>query len=254
MKLWIFSDLHLEMGPLEDFKLPEADVCVVAGDIDARGILPSLKWLGTTIAPKMPVVFVAGNHEFYRAFMSESLVGARDKVREYPALHFLEDDYVCVDNVVFIGCTLWTDFDLFGIPVIAMRHALDKMNDYRMIGWVKQPFSKLRPNHTRQTHARSLDFIERTSTSHNGLKRVVVTHHAPSIKSIPAEYRKDLASASYASHLEGFVKKVRPKLWIHGHVHQRLDYKIGQTRILCNPLGYRDENLTDFDPGLVIDV
>src|SRR4051812_7200706 len=114
MRLWIFSDLHLEMFPLgRPLDIPDADVCVVAGDILNRGIVPSLRWLEDYIAKHMPVVFVAGNHEFYRASLIESLKAAL-KFGSEDGVHFLEDQCVEIGGVLFCGATLWTDFRIFG--------------------------------------------------------------------------------------------------------------------------------------------
>jgi len=55
------------------------------------------------------------------------------------------------------------------------------------------------------------------------------------------------------SDLEGLILASRPALWVHGHVHDSHDYRIGSTRIVCNPRGYHSEN-PSFDPALVVEV
>jgi Icc-related predicted phosphoesterase len=158
-------------------------------------------------------------------------------------------------DVVFIGAPLWTDFGLFGVPEIAMRHARDVMSDYRRINWSKRPFSKLRPFHVLRKHSESVRFIEKTAAQFPKSKRVVVTHHAPSPMSIPQEHRDDLASAAYASDLERLVLSAEPILWVHGHIHDRQDYRIGRVRVVCNPRGYPDElGFEDFDPSWVVEI
>ena len=109
MKIWLFSDLHLEHTPLASLRPPDADICVAAGDICDSGILPSLEWLNANIAPSMPVIFVAGNHEFYRSSIVESLAAAKAAAADMPRIHFLNNRSVEVEGILFIGATLWTD-------------------------------------------------------------------------------------------------------------------------------------------------
>jgi Icc-related predicted phosphoesterase len=85
-------------------------------------------------------------------------------------------------------------------------------------------------------------------------KFVVVTHHAPSQRSIPANYRDDILSAAYASQLDQFVEDSLATVWIHGHIHEQQDYIIGRTRVLCNPRGYPDEPNENFRPDFIIEV
>ena len=78
MKAWIVSDLHLELGPSFDAPVPaDADVMVCAGDVLDKGIVPTLEWLASTVARRLPVIVVAGNHEYYGAAMLPSLEAAR---------------------------------------------------------------------------------------------------------------------------------------------------------------------------------
>ncbi|WP_426130589.1 metallophosphoesterase [Pararhizobium sp. PWRC1-1] len=59
MKIWIFSDLHLEFGERFDVHPPaDTDVVVCAGDLLTRGVVPSIEWLAKNVAPSLPVVFV----------------------------------------------------------------------------------------------------------------------------------------------------------------------------------------------------
>jgi hypothetical protein len=145
MNIWVISDLHLEFGERFDIEPPpNADVMVCAGDILIKGVVPSLSWLTKNIARKIPVVLVAGNHEFYGASVVESLQDAKIAGGS-PDLHFLENDTVRIDGVLFIGGTLWTDFRLFGRdPKVAMSYASSDMNDYKKIKLSKMPYSKFR--------------------------------------------------------------------------------------------------------------
>ncbi|WP_286496827.1 hypothetical protein [Empedobacter sp. 189-2] len=87
-----------------------------------------------------------------------------------------------------------------------------------------------------------------------GLKNIVITHHAPSIKSVPKEYISDPVTSAYASNLENFILEHQPIYWIHGHIHTPSRYKIGNTEIICNPHGYIDEKDNGFIKELIIEL
>ena len=102
------------------------------------------------------------------------------------------------------------------------------------------------------THAAWL--AARLDEPHDGAT-VVVTHHAPSRRSIHPRFAGTLLNVCFASdadHLGG-----RPALWIHGHVHDSFDYDLRGTRVVCNPRGYARDGVPEnpaFDPDLCIEV
>lgn len=246
MKLWIFSDLHLEFSELErPPAIPDADVCVVAGDILDRGIAPSIKWLGDNISRHMPIVFVAGNHEFYGSFIGEALAAGEAEAAKYPDLHFLENREAEIDDVVFIGATLWTDFALYGTPEISAQRARGAMADYKAIGFQKKPFRRLMPSDTIRAFTRSRDYIFARLLVHRTRKCVVVTHHAPSELSAPPNFKGDGLSPAFSSDLRQQIEDLGPQVWVHGHVHNGCSYKLGTTSVICNPNGYPDEREGD---------
>lgn len=255
MKLWIISDLHLEFGQPFVGPLPDADVLVCAGDLLTRGIVPSIEWLATNIPSSMPVVFTAGNHEYYRATVLESIRDARLLRDRYPHIHFLENETVDIGDVRFIGATLWTDFRLNGgDPELAMAAAQAGMNDYKKIKFSKLPYQKFKPIHAYRKHHESRAFLKSALLENaTARKTVVLTHHAPLSRSIPAEFQGDPLSACYATNLEDLIVDGQPALWVHGHVHKGVDCRVGGTRVLANPRGYPGEGI-GFDPQLVIEI
>ncbi|CAN7237221.1 metallophosphoesterase [Rhizobium sp. LjRoot254] len=256
MKLWIFSDLHLEFGWMGlEFEVPEADICIVAGDIDVGGSSRSIEFLAEHIPPDMPIVFVAGNHEYYRSFLSDGLVAGISRAAVHPNIHFLENGAVDFGEVSIAGATLWTDFELMGSRDLAMQECNRLMNDYHAINWSKRPFSSLRPMHTVRKHVESRRYLGGFLDANRDRKTVVVTHHAPSMKSIASRFSESIYSAAFASDLETMILDRGPDFWIHGHVHHKLDYWIGETRVICNPRGYYgDPNFADFEIGMVIEL
>lgn len=107
---------------------------------------------------------------------------------------------------------------------------------------------------TRTLHLRSVEAMREFLESHAAERTVVVTHHAPSMLSLPEHRRSKLLSCAYASHLDDFILKHEPLLWIHGHIHHSNDYHIGQTRVVANPRAYPDGPNEDFDSVLVLDL
>lgn len=251
MRIWVFSDLHLEFAALkEPLEPPEADVCIMAGDL-CRGIDNGVRWLAQHIAPAMPCIYVAGNHEFYKGSIKEGLEAGRAAARETPGVHFLENEAVTIGGVRFLGATLWTDFRIKGAPEAAMDHARTRMNDYRQIAWQKKPWQRFLPIHSYRLHQDSTAFLVRELAS-SPLPAVVVTHHLPHQGSIPERFKGDPTNAAYASDLSSLIEEGAPALWFHGHMHDSCDYVAGGTRIISNPRGYADENAA-FAAGLVID-
>ncbi|MBO9170020.1 metallophosphoesterase [Rhizobium sp. L245/93] len=256
MRLWIISDLHLEF---EWFNVPhpppDADVCICAGDILNKGIVPSIRWIAENLPRELPVILVAGNHEFYRSVFEDSLKDARLEAARYPNIHFLEDDEVEIGEVRFLGASLWTDFGLYGDTHPAMEAARDGLNDYRMIQMRKDPFERLHPGHTARRHRDSRAFLGRELSRLPDKQTVVITHHAPSLQSVAPEYKFDILTAAFASDMDEFIVIHQPRLWVHGHVHHRVDFTIGKTRVLANPRGYPNEpSFRAFDPRLVVEI
>ena len=250
MKLQILSDLHIEFAQFEP--LPTAsDVVILAGDIHVGS--KGIDWAKAKF-PDQPVIYVLGNHEYYgKAFPKH--IDDLKQFAEGTNIHILENDRLVINGVTFLGCTLWTDFKLFGEPKIAGYHATQTMTDYRKIRFSPQ-YRKLRSLDTAIIHAKSLRWLteEVDKLQDNKGKVVIITHHAPSKHSVPKQYEDDILSAAYASHLDSFVADSCATVWVHGHLHTQQDYCIGTTRVICNPRGYPDERNENFIPNLVIEI
>ena len=245
MKVQLLSDIHLEF---EYYPYPQvdADVVVLAGDIHTkeRGV----QWALEEITDKQ-VIYVLGNHDYYgKAY--PKLANKLKDLTKGTNIHVLENDIVTIDGVNFLGCTLWTDFDLFGNARVSGYECQQIMTDYKKIR--RSPnFAKLRSIDTAVFHRQSVKWLTKALTKHQGQTNVIVTHHAPSINSVPDIYRKDISSAAYASNLEDFILENKPDYWLHGHIHSSTDYKVGECRILCNPRGYPDGPNPDFQSNFV---
>ncbi|MDO9519354.1 MAG: metallophosphoesterase [Pseudohongiella sp.] len=240
MKIRLYSDLHLEFGP---FDPPEenADVVVLAGDIHVG--VKGIEWaINQNFG--CPVLYVLGNHEYYGQSYP-SLIGKAKAAAAGTTIHVLENESVEIDGIRFHGVTLWTDFELLGDAPLAGFHCQQVMNDYKKIR--KEPsYSKVRSMDLAAIHQHSKAWLRRSLQTSNSKKDVVISHHAPSIKSVSEMYWDDMTSAAYASNLESFITQLQPDYWFHGHTHSSNDYEVGNCRIVCNPRGYKGEENFEF--------
>lgn len=248
MKIQIISDLHQEFGSTE-LSFDNADVVVLAGDVNLGTI--GIEWIKSKI-PDKPVIYVLGNHEYYKGSYPKTL----NKIKDAAAgthISVLEDSYVDIEGIRFHGATLWTDFSLFGNPVQYGMLCQSKMNDYIKIR--RDPsYSKLRTIDTFKIHQLSIVALKENLENSKGLRNIVVTHHAPSIQSVPELYKNDPITSAYASNLEDLIMDFQPLYWIHGHIHTPCRYKIGDTEIICNPHGYIDEKYNGYEKELIVEV
>jgi Icc-related predicted phosphoesterase len=249
MKIQLFSDLHIEFEEL-DVDCSQADVVIFAGDIDVG--TKGVAWIQRQNID-CPVIYVPGNHEFYRQSHPRLIQKLRDAASD-TNVHVLENTALSIGGVTFHGATLWTDFELFGDPKLAGYKCQEIMNDFKVIR--RDPsYSRLRAIDAALIHKNTLYWLGRSLEQTNSAQNVVITHHAPSKKSLPEKSKDLLISAAYASDLEYFINTHKPNCWLHGHIHNSLDYQIGDCRVVCNPRGYtKGMRNPNFDPSLIIEL
>ena len=184
------------------------------------------------------VIYVMGNHEFYHGKWIASIVHMREECARFPNIHFLEREIKVIDDVTFMGGTLWTDCNKYDPLTL---HALgDMMQDYSVIRHDGLGYTKLRPAHSAHRHHQTIDYFRLMLSENKDRKCVIVGHHAPAHKSVAEEYvRQNTMNGGYYSDLSDFIlDHPQIKLWTHGHMHNLSDYLIGDTRVVCNPRGY----------------
>lgn len=254
MRAWIFSDLHLEYSGLASrLEVPDADMCICAGNILERGLEPSVDWLANNIAIHMPVIFVPGNRDYYHSSLLEGFEAGVELARGYKSISLINEGFVILGGIRFVGATLWTDFRLFGEPRLPMLEAAANIEDYRRIKISKFPLKRLSPRQATGLHLTARLRIEDILAAPCDLPTVVITHHAPSLLSMSQDWIDNPLAPSFASNLDKIILRYQPQFWIHGHVHNVADYMIRNTRIICNPRGY-PWCRTGFDPALVVDL
>jgi predicted phosphodiesterase len=266
------SDLHLELwgdAPEQAKKLVAAvqpdvnvsrpDVVVLAGDIDVGD--RAVAWADQTF-PNLPVIYVHGNHEAYGQKLDELKGRLAEACSAIDHIHFLDKEELVIGNVRFLGSTLWTDFQLLGPDGIqdAMQAAAIGMNDYRKIRLAKAGYRKIKPLDAAQWHWNDRIWLQDRLAEPFSGSTVVVTHMEPSLQSIPDMYKGRAISAAFALNLDALVS--RSDLWIHGHIHDSMDYTVGKARVVCNPLGYPERGSDGqwfqenplYDPHLVVEI
>jgi hypothetical protein len=276
MKIAIASDLHLEFGDLYIQNTDSADVLILSGDIcvaadigrpDPHGILEGAR--GNRISDffkrcsfQFPhVIYVLGNHEHYHGDFATTKNKIQDMLN-YNCLsnvYLLEREVKVIDDVTFIGGTLWTDMN--NGDQLTLYHMKSMMNDFRcvensskvvhfktfkvsdegrQIPTFRTRTAKFSPEDAFEEHAKMKGYIQQIVEGHPEQKFVVVGHHAPSHLSIHETYKNDtVMNGGYSSDLNEYIlDHPQIRLWTHGHTHHNFDYMIGSTRIVCNPRGY----------------
>lgn len=236
MKIQYMSDLHLEF---DSMPVPEkrADILVLAGDIHTG--TNAIPWIEQCSFVFDHVIYILGNHEYYGNCIQtlpekihRSLEGysGDDKIFDtINNVHFLNNDSIVIDDVCFIGSTLWSKAD----PML-----LWKMNDFSKIKFIHNgAYGKFLPEDARTLHNINVTYL--LNTVHTNLKNVIITHHAPSYKS--SNYKRDdfdIVSTGYCTDILEYFKNDNVAAWIHGHTHHCVDYVKSGIRVVSNQRGY----------------
>lgn len=278
MKICLWSDLHLEFqDKAPDWKNPGADVLILAGDICvadnlysnptaglddliqngwyAKDAIRYRRFFEHVSREFKTVLYVMGNHEHYKGRWDRTESVLRQECARHSNVHLLEQDKMVIDGVVFLGASLWSDFNN-GDP-LTMLSVKDMMNDYRSITERNgEQYHKLRPQTTLSKHRETVQWLNHM-LGEDKRPTVVIGHHAPSRQSIHEKYQGQFhMNGAFASDLEHLMMdREHIKLWVHGHVHDRHDYMVDNARVLCNPHGYPGEaSVLGFDPALMVKI
>lgn len=273
MKLRILSDLHIEFYPFSIPPMPDdaQTVLILAGDIGVIHRRTELEaFLRQAAAQFRAVVYVLGNHEFYRGVWPD----AQQQIKQWNLpdnLHVLERGCVVIDQVVFAGTTLWTDYDdqdrqvmenaerfLSDYHYIQVRHSKDGLKG----GDTEGIPTWLTADHILHEHLQSRAWLAATLARLADTHRrcVLVTHHAVSHRSIHPAYSNDPLNGAFVNNFDALLTQHSPELVVHGHVHNSFDYCLqgegSATRVVANPRGYTKHDHTQenplFDPTFTI--
>lgn len=242
MRVLVFSDLHLEF---KEFQPPRVDVdlVVLAGDINllSRGVT----WANQVFTS--PVIYVCGNHEFYRGHIDRTLTKMREAAAEH--VHVLENQSLIIGDTRFLVGTAWTDFTSTGDYRVAMQLCGEWMNDFRSIR-IGDEYRKLRPADLIARNIATREFLVTELAKGFAGKTVVVTHHCP-IPEVAGHHDEGHLGAAYTNEWHDLVGLA--DVWIFGHTHRQVDLEVNGCRIISNPRGYPGEP-TGFVPDFVVDI
>ena len=236
MTIQYASDLHLELTPNARYVRSNpldvtGEVLVLAGDIcNLMGTtLPCNEFWEWASANYREVLIVPGNHEYYQNY--DILADGDSWSHEIlPNVHYHQNKVVRIDNVDFILSTLWSHIHPENEFVVEQG-----MYDFRQILYNGRRFT---PADFNAEHEKCLDFIKRSVAESTAEHIVVVTHHLPTMAVVAPEHKGNLLNSAFATELGDFIADNRIDAWIFGHSHANIDATIGNTRIVCNQLGY----------------
>ena len=252
MRLQLLSDLHLETELFEPTPAPGAELLVLAGDIDSS-------WAGLDLFRgwPVPVLFVAGNHEFDDRELTDAWPALRSRCDRL-GIRMLERESVVLPDaeghrVRFVATTRWCDFDLFGA---AQRERAMRAGSYFMR--IMRAHRAGRPFDAEAVREEALECAawlrnELLQPHGDWDKTVVITHFAPSLRSADPRYGGQAGTASFCNADDELIPLA--DLWIHGHLHCQHDYRVGTTRVVCNSRGHeRKGEALGHLPHLVLEV
>ena len=253
MKLQLFSDLHIETIPSAHFSLPvmDSDVIILAGDIHIG--LYGIDWAAEIVEThQKPVIYVAGNHEYYRREYFNLTQELRDFSVQVDNLYFLEKECIELNGVRFLGTTLWTNYRAeFGVDEFnKFKQSASRISDHQLIKYRDHLFT---PEDAFELNQESVEWLESEIDKPYIGKTVVVTHHGPSNSCIHPYYGFDDLTTAFLSDFDELVKKA--DVWCYGHTHANLDTNVGKCRLVSNQKGYPHERMPSaFRPELVVEL
>lgn len=253
MRIALLSDIHLSVNAIP-FPDLDADIVVLAGDISRPA--PAIAWARSC---PLPVVYVAGNHEFYGSDLISTYAHLKS-LTQGTQIHVLERSQYIHNGVRFLGCTLWSDYRLLDDPEERAHGIALATNVIRDFSCIKispdfeDPFT---PAVSQLIFLQTVAWLEECFSQDPTIPTVVVSHFAPPRLSISALFERSAINASFVSDLQARIKEWQPALWLHGHTHGSFDYRVGNTRVMCNARGYAKDGINEnpqFDDACVIDL
>lgn len=271
----IYSDIHLDFDVIkgdfdisklwfpEELETDKNTTLIIAGDLwHAKKPYDygNPSWLKIISSRFQYVIIVLGNHDFWGG----NFPNEYDNYTEAFIEQKLNNTYLLQDNIIevgknkFIGGTLWTDY-MSGNSIAMEKAENGVMKDYKYISYgVAQ--QRIRAKHLLSAHNKTKNFIFTHAIREYSEQKIwVITHHLPTIRSVPEEYLQNKQSKSiyenalYYSDLDSDIKKVHIDYWIHGHTHKYQEYYIGKTKVISNPRGYTGEE-TLYNPWHLLEL
>lgn len=236
MLIQIASDLHGHLPSISK----DADILIFAGDVATTPRKVGEMFSTVREMTKAPIVYVLGNHEYYDNVFPNSIKDYKHVVSATPDAHLLDDEKVVINDFSILGTTLWTDYD----KQRCVAQAVFGMNDFELISAVENgQYRKITPEDFIKAHFTSRKWLARQLeyNKDKGIKTIVVTHHMPSFSLISSKFAGSPLNGAFATNCDALITEYEPALWIYGHTHGFKDVNLGNTRCVCNPVGYCGE-------------
>jgi predicted phosphohydrolase len=229
------SDLHLEFSRNRDFInenpiTPGGDILLLAGDIVPFKSMHKHMDFFNYLSDHFQVTYwIPGNHEYYGSDIAERSGSFEEKICSN--VHLLNNKAIMLNNVKFIFSTLWSNIS----P--GMQWAIERgLSDFLSI---KNKGVYFTTNDYNALHLENLEFIKNEMKERNSDHCVVITHHVPTRFNYPEEYKNSAINEAFVTELFPLIDDFGPDVWIYGHHHRNSsDFKIGNTIVTTNQLGY----------------
>jgi predicted phosphodiesterase len=245
MRLQIMSDLHLEMHADRGRELIRGldptgvDVLVLAGDITMARYYEDLESVFKALVKKYRhILYIPGNHEYYKSSPSQVTRNLAKLMKALPEVVIPQNGAAVIAGQRFVAGTMWFRLDPTAEQSKRLMHDFSLIQDFEP--WV---------------YEQNAAFEQVVANRLKG-SDVVVSHHMPAPGSVPERFARSAMNAFFVCDMTSYISERQPKVWIHGHSHDRCDYLLGRTRVVANPLGYPSEprSLDAFDPAFQVEV
>jgi len=241
MRIQYCSDLHLEFLENKDFLIsdplkPVGDILLLAGDIVPFAVMGKHDDFFDYISANFEKTFwIPGNHEYYRSDINLRSGTFQEPIRDNVFL--LNNSSIIIDGIKFIFSTMWSK-----INPDNYFHIRKGMSDFHVI---KRNHEAFIPADFNQLHSECMIFLKKEILDPFEGKKIVVTHHVPTLLDYPKKYKGDILNEAFAVELYDFVEQSGVDNWLFGHHHHNFpSFTIGITSMITNQLGYvkYDEN------------
>lgn len=227
-------------------------VLIIGGDLAPIYKVQRIITFLTLVQPRFRhVIYVLGNHEHYHGLLEDNedrlLDALHEAGLEMNAITVVGNrPRVVVQNGVrFICGTLWTNY--LGMNEMSMELSSRYLNDHHTIQLSTAQPRLITPHDLLSIfNGTVVEFKHALERSPDMKRTVVVTHHMPSYQAIDPMFtlseRDRLLNGAFASDLDEFILAYQPAYWFFGHTHTPYRGKVGETQLVCNPIGYPNED------------